>query len=96
MAASVKQIDAELLLTMFVSGATAGEGMNTSKMRGIYKRSKEVLNTTHSASKRGIYDMKIKTIRKKVIKETIFFIGAAGASVGIEFGKDRLLKFYYR
>ena len=88
--------DAELLLTMVVSGATAGEGINTSKMRGIYKRSKEVLNTTHSATKRGIYDMKIKTIRKKAIKETIFFIGAAGASVGIEFGKDRLLKFYYR
>lgn len=33
------------------------------------KSSKEVLNTTHSASKRGIYSMKITNIKKEIAKK---------------------------
>ncbi len=89
-AISGKEInDLELAATVIVSGATAGKGMNTSKMRGIYKRSKEVLNTTHSASKRGIYDIKIRKIKKEVFKDVGFTTGGGFVSIAVEWGKSR-------
>ena len=39
-------------------------------MRGVYKRSKQVINATKSARKKAMYTAKITAIKKKVVKST--------------------------
>ena len=60
----------ELLATATISGLSAGKGINGSKISGIYKRSKDVLKTTTSASKRGMYSSKLSSIRKDIFEKT--------------------------
>ena len=55
-----------LLATMIISGVTAGPGINSSKLRGIYKHSKDVLSTTASPRKVALYSSKITNIKKTV------------------------------
>ena len=44
-----------------------GDGANGKKMRGVYGRSKQVINATKSARKKAMYTAKITAIKKKVV-----------------------------
>lgn len=53
-----------------VSGYVGGRGANGKKLRGIYSRSKQVINTTKSARKKAKYTAKITDVKKEVVKNT--------------------------
>ena len=53
-----------------VSGLIGGRGANGKKLRGIYSRSKQVINTTKSARKKAMYTAKITDVKKEVVKGT--------------------------
>lgn len=59
----------ELAATMLFSGATAGAGFNGSKLQGIYKQSKTILETAVSPRKIALYTAKQKNVIKTVFKE---------------------------
>ena len=50
-----------------VAGRVGGAGANGKQMRGVYSRSKQVINATKSARKKAMYTAKITTIKKKVV-----------------------------
>ena len=69
---------------MVVSGGTAGEGMNTSEMRGIYKRSKDILETAKSPKKIYLYNGKIESIKKKAKEEIDSTLRDLVIPIGVE------------
>ena len=52
------------------AGRVGGAGANGKQMRGVYGRSKQVINATKSARKKAMYTAKITAIKKKVVKST--------------------------
>ena len=50
-----------------VAGRVGGAGANGKQMRGVYSRSKQVINATKSARKKAMYTAKITAIKKKVV-----------------------------
>ncbi len=51
-----------------VAGRVGGAGANGKQMRGVYRRSKQVINATKSARKKAMYTAKITAVKKKVVK----------------------------
>ena len=51
-----------------VAGRVGGAGANGKQMRGVYSRSKQVINATKSARKKAMYTAKITAVKKKVVK----------------------------
>ena len=51
-----------------VAGKVGGDGANGKQLRGVYSRSKQVINATKSARKKAMYTAKITAIKKKVVK----------------------------
>ena len=52
-------------------GAISGPGANGKNMRGVYSRSKQVINATKSARKQTMYKAKITTLKKKVTRSSV-------------------------
>ena len=70
----------ELTKTMISAGVSAKAGINGAKMRGIYKRSNEVLKTTTSARKIAMYTSKKLNIKSTVFKKIGKTIGGTTIS----------------
>lgn len=54
-----------------VAGVIGGSGANGKNMRGVYSRSKKVINATKSTRKQIMYKAKITTIKKNVAKSSV-------------------------
>ena len=50
-----------------VSGAIGGSGANGKNMRGVYSRSKQVINSTKSARKTAMYTAKVTAVKKNTV-----------------------------
>ena len=58
----------EFVYTMFCGAVTAGKGIDSSKLRGVYKHSKETLKTAVSPTKIARYATKIRNVKIEVAK----------------------------
>ena len=59
-----------------VAGLIGGSGANGKNMRGVYSRSKQVINATKSTRKQAMYKEKITTIKKDVAKSSVKIVTA--------------------
>ena len=59
----------ELLVTVTTSALTSGKGADGANLRGVYKRSNQVLKTAVSSKKRAMYTAKKKEVVKTVVGE---------------------------
>ena len=59
-----------------VAGLIGGSGANGKNMRGVYSRSKQVINATKSTRKQAMYKAKITTIKKDVAKSSVKIVTA--------------------
>lgn len=59
-----------------VAGLIGGSGANGKNMRGVYRRSKQVINATKSTRKQAMYKAKITTIKKDVAKSSVKIVTA--------------------
>lgn len=53
-----------------VAGAIGGSGANGKNMRGVYSRSKQVINATKSVRKQAMYKAKVTGIKQNITKST--------------------------
>lgn len=53
-----------------VAGAIGGPGANGKNMRGVYSRSKQVINATKSVRKQAMYKAKVTGIKQNITKST--------------------------
>ncbi len=53
------------------SGLIGGSGANGKNLRGIYNRSKQVINATTSVRKQALYSAKISAVKTVVVKSTL-------------------------
>ena len=54
-----------------VSGAIGGSGANGKNMRGVYSRSKQVINSTKSARKTAMYTAKVTAVKKNTAVSSV-------------------------
>ena len=60
--------EVELWGTMAISFITTQKGLDSRKLKGIYQRSKDVLETAVSPNKIGRYTSKIKNVKLQFVK----------------------------
>ena len=58
----------DLVISTAIGG---GSGANGEKMRGVYRRSKQVINSTKSATKSVMYTAKITAIKKNLAESSV-------------------------
>lgn len=73
--------DIQLFTTMFISSVTAGKGMNTKRLRAVYKHSDTVLKTAVSSTKKMMYTAKKVEVTKTVVKRIGDTVGSGLFSV---------------
>ena len=60
-----------------LAGKIGGDGVNGKNMYGVYRYSKQVINTTKSARKQAMYIAKIMVLKRNLIKSS-FKMAVAG------------------
>ena len=78
----------ELTVTMLFSAATSSKGIDGKKLRGIYHRSTQILETAVSPRKIAMYTAKKTAIKKTVGKEILSQL-FGGIAAGIDDGLDK-------
>ena len=78
-----------------VSGAIGGSGANGTKLNGVYKTSKEILETACSPKKIAMYSAKIKAVTETIIESTIRTVVAGLFSNGANMHRKYLTDSAY-
>ena len=87
-----EEIDEKTLFaTMAIGAVTAGKGINSSKLKGIYSHSKSVLKSAVSDRKIAMYENKIVSVKRKVGEYIVGELRDGALTVGTEWLRSRFI-----
>ena len=76
--------DGELIATMVLGGITSGKGIDSSKLRGIYKHSKDMLNRAMSQARKDFYQANVNEVKNKFFNAITSAIKDGAVSVVVD------------